>query len=49
MSPLKVSHLRRNCLEDLERLKKLTEEGVLTEQEFIEEKGQILATLKNLR
>ena len=48
MSPIKASRVRRSCLEDLERLKKLLE-GILSEQEFSEEKEQILSTLKNLR
>jgi len=49
MSPVKASRVRRSCLEDLQRLKKLLEEGILSEQEFSEEKEQILRTLKNLR
>ena len=49
MSPMKASRVRQSCLEDLERLKKLLEEGILSEQEFSEEKEQILSTLKNLR
>ena len=49
MSPMKLSrHLRRSCLEDLERLKKLSEEGVLSDKEFTEEE-YILSSLKNLR
>lgn len=46
VSPLKVASLRRSCLEDLKKLKDLLEDRVLTEAEFIEEKKQILNTLK---
>ena len=47
MSPMKASRVRQSCLEDLEWLKKLFEEGILSEQEYSEEKEQILSTLKN--
>lgn len=48
-STLETSRIRCSCLEDLERLQKLKEDGVLTEEEFTEEKAQIMVTLKNLR
>ena len=49
ISPMKSATIRRSCLEDLKRLKNLHEDGVLTEAEFKEEKGQILATLRSLK
>lgn len=49
ISPLKVTVIRRSCLEDLKKLKELFEDGVLTETEFVEEKQHILATLKGLK
>ena len=49
ISPMKTATIRRNCLEDLKRLKDLLEDGVLTEDEFMEEKWQILDTLKGLK
>lgn len=49
ISPLKVTTIRRNCLDDLKRLKDLLEDDILTEKEYEEEKKQILATLKILR
>ena len=45
---MKTATIRRSCLEDLKRLKDL-EDGVLTEDEFMEEKRQILDTLKGLK
>ena len=49
ISPMKLAQLRRGCLEDLKKVKELLEEGVLTEQEYQEEKQQILHCLKNLK
>lgn len=49
ISPMKTATIRRSCLEDLKRLKDLLEDGVLTEDEFMEEKRQILDTLKGLK
>jgi hypothetical protein len=49
ISPLKVTVIRRSCLEYLKKLKELFEDGVLTETEFVEEKQHILATLKGLK
>ena len=49
MSPLKAAQLRRGCLEDLKKVKELLEDGVLTQQEFDEEKRRILETLKSLK
>lgn len=49
ISPLKLTNIRRNCLDDLKRLKELFEDDVLTEKEYIEEKKSILATLKTLK
>ena len=49
MSPLKAAQLRRGCLEDLKKVKELLEDGVLTQQEFDEEKRRILGTLKSLK
>jgi len=49
ISPLKVTVIRRSCLEDLKNLKELFEDGVLTETEFTEEKQHILATLKGIK
>jgi len=49
ISPLKVTVIRRSCLEDLKKLKELFEDGVLTETEFTEEKQHILATLKGIK
>ena len=42
ISPLKFAQLRRNCLEDLKRVKELWDDGVLTQEEFEEEKQHIL-------
>ena len=49
VSPMKLMQLRRSCLEDLKKLKELLEEGVLTEEEFVQEKQQILSCLKDLK
>lgn len=49
ISPLKLTTIRRNCLDDLKRLKNLYEDDVLSEQEYAEEKKSILATLKTLK
>ena len=49
ISPMKSATIRRSCLDDLKKLKDLHEEGVLTEEEFREEKQQILATLRSLK
>lgn len=49
MSPLKMTAIRRNCLDDLKKLKELFEDKVLTEQEFAEEKKHILSTLRSLK
>ncbi len=46
MSPLKMTTIRRNCLDDLKRLKELFD---LSEEEFAVEKKHILATLKGLK
>jgi len=46
---MKLAQLRQGCLEDLKKVKELLEEGVLTEQEYQEEKQQILHCLKNLK
>ena len=47
--PMKSATIRRSCLDDLKKLKDLHEDGVLTEEEFREEKQQILATLRSLK
>ena len=47
-SPLKAAQLRRSCLEDLKKIKELYEDGVLTDEEFREQKENILLSLKNL-
>ena len=49
ISPMKTATLRRSCLEDLKRLKDLLEEGVLTSEEFANEKRHIIDTLKSLK
>ena len=49
ISPMKTATIRQSCLEDLKRLKDLLEDGVLTKDEFMEEKRQILDTLKGLK
>ena len=49
ISPMKSATIRRSCLDDLKKLKDLHEDGVLTEEEFQEEKQQILATLRSLK
>ena len=49
ISPMKTATVRRSCLEDLKRLKELLDEHVLTEEEFLQEKRQILSTLKTLK
>ena len=49
MSPLKMATLRRNCLDDLKKLKELFEDNVLSEEEFTEEKKHILASLQGLK
>ena len=49
ISPMKSATIRRSCLDDLKKLKDLHEDGVLTEEEFREEKQQILATLRSLK
>ena len=49
VSPLRMTTIRRSCLQDLKMLKELLEDGVLTEIEFTEEKQNILATLKDLK
>ena len=41
ISPLKFAQLRRNCLEDLKRVKELWDDGVLTQEEFEEKKQHI--------
>ena len=38
ISPMKTVSVRRSCLEDLKRLKDLLNDGVLTDEEFIQEK-----------
>ena len=45
LSPTEVATLRRNCLEDLKRLKELLHDGILTETEFDKQKNKILLTL----
>lgn len=49
ISPLRSTTIRRSCLEDLKKLKELLEDGVLKEDEYMEEKQQILATLRGLK
>ena len=49
ISLMKTATVRRSCLEDLKRLKELLDEHVLTEEEFLQEKRQILSTLKSLK
>ena len=49
ISPLKMTNIRRNCLDDLKKLKELFEDHVLTEEEFKEEKKHILDTLNGIR
>ena len=49
ISPLKFAQLRRNCLEDLKRVKELWDDGVLTQEEFEEEKQHILNSLKSMQ
>ena len=49
ISPMKTATLRRSCLEDLKRLKDLLKEGVLTSEEFADEKQHIIDTLKSLK
>lgn len=49
ISPMKTATIRRSCLEDLKRLKDLLEEGVLTSEEFADEKQHIIDTLKSLK
>ena len=46
---MKTATVHRSCLEDLKRLKELLDEHVLTEEEFLQEKRQILSTLKTLK
>ena len=48
LSPLKAVSIRRSCLDDLKKAKELFEDEVLTEEEFKEEKGRILSTLRGL-
>ena len=49
ISPLTNSQLRRSCLEDLKKIKELHEEGILTEEEFFEQKSNILNSLKTFQ
>ena len=49
ISPLKFAQLRCNCLEDLKRVKELWDDGVLTQEEFEEEKQHILNSLKSMQ
>ena len=49
ISPMKTATIWRSCVEDLKQLKDLLEDGVLTEDEFTEEKRQILDSLKSLK
>ena len=49
VSPMKLASIRRSCLEDLKKLKELLEDGVLSDEEFAQEKRQILETLKSLK
>ena len=49
ISPLKMTTIRRSCLDDLKKLKELLEDRVLSEAAFCEEKEHILATLKGLK
>ena len=48
VSPMKTAQLRRSCLEDLKRIKELFEDYVLSEEEFAEQKKNILSSLKSL-
>ena len=45
VSPMRSVTIQRSCLDNLKKLKELYEDQVLTEEEFQEEKQQILATL----
>ena len=49
VSPMKTAQLRRSCLEDLKRIKELFEDHVLSEEEFAEQKKNILSSLKSLQ
>ena len=49
MSPLKITTIRRNCLDDLKKLKEFYEDNILTQDEFSGEKEHILATLRGLK
>ena len=49
VSPMKSAQLRRSCLEDLKKIKELFEDRVLSQEEFIEQKKNILTTLKSLQ
>ena len=49
ISPMKLAHLRRSCLEDLKRVKDLHDDGVLTDREYADEKERILESLRGLK
>ena len=48
LSPMKYAQLHRTSLEDLQTLKALYEDNVISQTEFAEEKDRILSTLKSL-
>ena len=49
VSPMRSVTIQRSCLDDLKKLKVLHEDQVLTNEEFEEEKQQILATLRSFK
>ena len=49
VSPVKTATIRQSCLEDLKRLKDLLEDGVLTEDEFMEEERQIFGYFERFK
>ena len=48
MSPLKVADLRMKHLEQLRYLQQLMEDGIISKDEFVEQKGIVLGTLRKI-
>ena len=49
VSPVKAMDLRMKSLEQLRSLKQLLDDGVLSDQEYLELKQDILTALRNLK
>ena len=48
ISPTKITELRKKKIPELRKLQSLLEQNILTEEEFVEQKGLVLDSLRKL-